>query len=299
MTSLSEVELSKTEPDRPLYPPKLISVQILDNPFDDIVPRITKEEKKAQQKAKRQAMENREKERDRKKVKKNVGLLSFGEAEEVEVGKEKRGGISSHDLLKDDKRLKNESIAGRERETFEKEERRESETKENGKGKEKEKEKKKSKEKEKESGDLDLSSIRTSHSKSTQSDSASKIQSLEDSIRGLSSSNQNIEEKKEVEKKVNKGRELLEQARLHYSNNNASSSSKSSSTSGKKKESEALKALEKFQNSLREGKKEKESSSNGKGKERKWLEVEDEEIPPEDREYGAGDDDDDDWRSHR
>lgn len=292
MTSLGEVELSKTEPDRPVYPPKLISIQILDNPFDDIVPRITREEKKAQQKAKREAMESREKDRERKRTKKNTGLLSFGEAEETEGGDEFKGkGKSSHDLL-EDKRLKKESSASIA--TLEvpiKEDQRGGERK---KEKGREKEEKKSKISTSEDTTSDLSSLRSKHLKSIKSESATQIAMLEDSIRGISKKPfTSIEESKEATKKINKGRELLEQARSHYSSSKSGGSSK-----GKSADSDAVKALERFQKSLREDKgKEAEGSSS---KSRKRAEVEDEEIPPEDREYGAGDSDDDgDWRSHR
>lgn len=53
--SISEVELSEEEPDRPVFPPKLHTIKVLDNPFDDIVPRITKEEKREQEEAKRRS----------------------------------------------------------------------------------------------------------------------------------------------------------------------------------------------------------------------------------------------------
>ncbi len=47
-------------------PPKIKGVRILENPFDDIVPRITAEEKRAQQRAKEQSQRERE-EMERKK----------------------------------------------------------------------------------------------------------------------------------------------------------------------------------------------------------------------------------------
>lgn len=68
--SLAEVELSQTEPDRPVYPPKLHSVRVVENPFDDVVPRITREEREEQEQARREALARRGEERDRKKVKK-------------------------------------------------------------------------------------------------------------------------------------------------------------------------------------------------------------------------------------
>lgn len=105
MLALSEVELSTTEPDRPVYPPKLLRVEVVDNPFPDIVPRITREEREAQASAKKHAAERRaEPEHERKKKKKNTALLSFGEEEEVDpMPRTAKKPISSHDLLHDKK----------------------------------------------------------------------------------------------------------------------------------------------------------------------------------------------------
>ncbi|KAH9072281.1 cyclophilin-like protein [Lactarius deliciosus] len=63
---------------RPVYPPKIKTVRIIDNPFDDIVPRITAEEKRAQQRARQAAIREREEIVRRKGAKKDTKLLSFG-----------------------------------------------------------------------------------------------------------------------------------------------------------------------------------------------------------------------------
>ncbi|KAH9022488.1 cyclophilin-like protein [Lactarius pseudohatsudake] len=63
---------------RPVYPPKIKTVRIIDNPFDDIVPRITAEEKRAQQRARQTAIREREEIVRRKGAKKDTKLLSFG-----------------------------------------------------------------------------------------------------------------------------------------------------------------------------------------------------------------------------
>ncbi|KAH9004564.1 cyclophilin-like protein [Lactarius hatsudake] len=63
---------------RPVYPPKIKTVRIIDNPFDDIVPRITAEEKRAQQRARQVAIREREEIARRKGAKKDTKLLSFG-----------------------------------------------------------------------------------------------------------------------------------------------------------------------------------------------------------------------------
>ncbi|KAH9066535.1 cyclophilin-like protein [Lactarius vividus] len=65
---------------RPVYPPKIKTVRIIDNPFDDIVPRITAEEKRAQQRARQAAIREREetaRERGQRKFR-DTKLLSFG-----------------------------------------------------------------------------------------------------------------------------------------------------------------------------------------------------------------------------
>lgn len=87
------------EDDRPLYPPKIIKTEVLNNPFPDIEPRITKrsEEIKDSTKTKKTGV-------------KNFNLLSFGEeAEEDEeesaiINKQFSGkGKSAHDRLSDPK----------------------------------------------------------------------------------------------------------------------------------------------------------------------------------------------------
>ncbi|KAJ7080832.1 cyclophilin-like domain-containing protein [Mycena belliarum] len=78
---IGEMELG--DDGRPVYPPKIKSIRIVDNPFDDIVPRITAAEKRAQQRAREDAQREREELERRKGAKKNVQLLSFGEDEEA------------------------------------------------------------------------------------------------------------------------------------------------------------------------------------------------------------------------
>ncbi|CAL1715365.1 unnamed protein product [Somion occarium] len=79
-------EMEVDENERPLYPPKIKTIRILENPFDDIVPRITAEEKRAQQRAREEGQREREEEQRRRGAKKDVKLLSFGgdEGEEEE-----------------------------------------------------------------------------------------------------------------------------------------------------------------------------------------------------------------------
>ncbi|KAF9268586.1 cyclophilin-like protein [Marasmius fiardii PR-910] len=97
---IGEMELDKNE--RPVYPPKIKSIRIMDNPFPDIVPRITAAEKRAQQKAREQVQREREEEMRKKGAKKNTKLLSFGvdEGGEEEASVEfKKKAIFRPDLM--------------------------------------------------------------------------------------------------------------------------------------------------------------------------------------------------------
>jgi hypothetical protein len=58
-------------------PPKIKTVRILDNPFPDIVPRITAEEKRAQQRAREAAQKEREQEMRLRGAKKLVPCGSY------------------------------------------------------------------------------------------------------------------------------------------------------------------------------------------------------------------------------
>jgi peptidyl-prolyl cis-trans isomerase SDCCAG10 len=53
-------------------PPKIKTIRILDNPYPEIVPRITAAEKRAQQKAREQAIREREDEIRRRGAKKYI-----------------------------------------------------------------------------------------------------------------------------------------------------------------------------------------------------------------------------------
>lgn len=75
MVRLNEIE---TEGDRPLYPPKIVKTQILDNPFDDIVPRENIARKK-QEKDPKSAEGSK---KSKAKAVKNFSVLSFGEEAE-------------------------------------------------------------------------------------------------------------------------------------------------------------------------------------------------------------------------
>ncbi|KAG8706574.1 Peptidyl-prolyl isomerase cwc27 [Ceratobasidium sp. 395] len=79
---IGQLELGENE--RPLYPPKIKTIRIVEDPFGDIVPRITAAEKRAQQLAKEASQRQREEAIRKKGAKKNVALLSFGDNAEAE-----------------------------------------------------------------------------------------------------------------------------------------------------------------------------------------------------------------------
>ncbi|KAA1098542.1 Peptidyl-prolyl isomerase cwc27 [Puccinia graminis f. sp. tritici] len=99
---LGEVEIDKNE--RPIHPPIIKSVEVIDNPFPDIVPRITSAQRKEQAKARKEAKKEKQKEKmlaKHKALAKNKGLLSFAEEEkltETSDGFKNRKLKSAHDL---------------------------------------------------------------------------------------------------------------------------------------------------------------------------------------------------------
>ncbi|XP_073129450.1 peptidyl-prolyl cis-trans isomerase CYP57 [Henckelia pumila] len=101
LLQLGEVETDKD--DRPLDPlPKILSVEVLWNPFDDIVPRI----------APTKSLPSSEKKEVKQKVTKKLNLLSFGEEaeeEEKELAAFNTKIKSSHDVLEDPRLLKEEN----------------------------------------------------------------------------------------------------------------------------------------------------------------------------------------------
>lgn len=77
LLTLNDIELVPGSDDKPLYPPMIKKVVVLENPFEDIVPRITPAERKEQDKAKREMKLERikQKELGRRKGTKYVLLL--------------------------------------------------------------------------------------------------------------------------------------------------------------------------------------------------------------------------------
>ncbi|KAF7817366.1 peptidyl-prolyl cis-trans isomerase CYP57 isoform X2 [Senna tora] len=96
---LGELETDKN--DRPLDPPKIFSVEVLWNPFDDIVPRTVQPQI--------QTSTDTDNKDSKKKTVKKLNLLSFGEEaeeEEKELASLKQKIKSSHDVLDDPRLLK-------------------------------------------------------------------------------------------------------------------------------------------------------------------------------------------------
>lgn len=105
LLSLGEVETNKDN-DWPLDPPpRIISVEVLWNPFEDIIPRVIPKP------SNKPATDTENKDSKKKAVKK-LNLLSFGEEaeeEEKELAAVKQKIKSSHDVLNDPRLLKEEN----------------------------------------------------------------------------------------------------------------------------------------------------------------------------------------------
>ncbi|KAJ7548364.1 hypothetical protein O6H91_07G008900 [Diphasiastrum complanatum] len=106
LLKLGDLETDKD--DRPLDPPRIISVEVLWNPFEDIVPRqLAKRPDTVAFQGANQEVKAAE------KGKKKLNLLSFGEEalQEEELLVTVKGKIkSSHDVLEDPRLLKEETI---------------------------------------------------------------------------------------------------------------------------------------------------------------------------------------------
>jgi hypothetical protein len=67
--------LELDEQEKPVRPPKIRAIRIIENPFDDIIPRITREEREAQRKAKLEAKREAEVREKRSKAKKYATVI--------------------------------------------------------------------------------------------------------------------------------------------------------------------------------------------------------------------------------
>lgn len=246
----------------------------------------------------------------------NTGLLSFGAAEEVEEPADPKynGGKSSHDLLKNDKRLKRESSqvatpsdsAGPQG-TLQNAHASTSETK--GAQTERTGAKKQRSSREE---PVDLSSIRREHESSQAArDAASQIEELEASIRGLSKRKETTELGKETKaRKINRGKQLLEEARQKYTAAAAQSKTARHAVRPEDRERDTMALLRKFQStgsgsgvpSQRNG----SAAATSKSPAQETLIKDEDEDPSEAgmREYGASDEEEErqagsSWRNHR
>ncbi|KAG2223588.1 hypothetical protein INT45_001670 [Circinella minor] len=108
---MSEMDTDANE--RPLYPPRIKSTEIVLNPFDDIVPRITKREKKLARALEKQKQAELEAKKKKKKEKKQLNLLSFGEEAEEMIPKDdkKNKKSSSYDFLPEEKKISSTELS--------------------------------------------------------------------------------------------------------------------------------------------------------------------------------------------
>jgi peptidyl-prolyl cis-trans isomerase SDCCAG10 len=98
-------ELETDKDDRPIYDARIITSEILSNPFDDIVPRTTREERKRNEEEEERRRQELEKKKKSKGTK-NLALLSFGEEASADALVPKLKIQSSHDIAKDPRLLK-------------------------------------------------------------------------------------------------------------------------------------------------------------------------------------------------
>ncbi|XP_063068492.1 spliceosome-associated protein CWC27 homolog [Engraulis encrasicolus] len=130
MLRLAEVECDADE--RPLNPHKVRATEVLHSPFDDIIPREVKKNRKDKKE---------EGKKSQSKATKNFSLLSFGEEaeEEEEIVKQasqtmKGKSKSSHDLLKDDPLLSTVPVVDKKKDKDEEGESEDSDLEEAGEG---------------------------------------------------------------------------------------------------------------------------------------------------------------------
>jgi len=90
--------------DRPLHPPRILRTEVLENPFKDIVPRSTAEERVEKQR--KQEEEEKAKTLVKKAKKQNKALLSFGDDEGEEAPSIKTKIKSVYDLEQEPKPTK-------------------------------------------------------------------------------------------------------------------------------------------------------------------------------------------------
>ena len=99
-------ELNVDDHERPLFPPKVISVDVLWNPFDDMIPRITAAERQmAKQKETEAASAEVKSKEAHPKKKKNLAVLSFADEEDGNNEGPFTKVKSLHDVVENDSRM--------------------------------------------------------------------------------------------------------------------------------------------------------------------------------------------------
>ncbi|WVQ98305.1 hypothetical protein IAU59_005428 [Kwoniella sp. CBS 9459] len=221
--------------ERPVVPPKIKGIRIIENPFDDIVPRITAAERKAQQKARLEAKKDMEFREKRAKAKKNTGLLSFGDSEEIPATevKVKKKGMTRQDLVEPEVPAPAKPVPSfvDVPESL----------KDIGSSSKKETEK----EKEKKAA-VDLKEIRAQHEREKAGSSAARqaeIKRMEEDLRRLKNRKGNASESdsdSHRESKRRKGPSVLEQELAKYSKGRGRAAAKHGNKRGRKDEEDDL-----------------------------------------------------------
>ncbi|KAJ8516888.1 hypothetical protein ONZ45_g5862 [Pleurotus djamor] len=275
---IGEMEIGENE--RPVYPPKIKTIRIIDNPFDDIVPRITAAEKRAQQRAREDAQREREEAERRKGAKKNTKLLSFGGDEDADEEEEpvtfKKKQIARPDLIE------NPDVPTK-LPDFVSEPARHNKS---SRPKEKEPEAKPSKPEKSRKTDDDITKIREKHAQeqaASENSRKAEIEKMELEIRKLTKRRDGDDSDEERAKKKPK-KSYLEEEMAKYSKNRGIQ--KKGKDGRKKDESNVLAALSSFRTKLQstmlvddepadERPTEEGESAEAKGPEEEGLEVDD------------------------
>jgi len=245
MLKMEELEVD-SETERPIYPPKILSISIINNPFDDILPRITSEEKKASELA---AKLKNETKKPKKKEKKRLNLLSFGAEEEehekdLEASKINTKIKSSHDLLTEDTHLSNKVSVDLEKEKIVKKD-----ENINGRNRSTEKESDNTK-KENNEGDKEYKTI-----DEIKSEKMKNIQNEINKIKKefmVKDKKKSSKENNKDNKKKKRGLELLQMEREKYLNSSKAISKKSKKHKSSHDEDETLKLMLNFKKQLQD-----------------------------------------------
>ncbi|KAG2110502.1 cyclophilin-like domain-containing protein [Suillus discolor] len=246
---IGEMEIGENE--RPVYPPKIKSITIVDNPFPDIIPRITAAEKRAQQRAREAGQREREEAERRRGAKKDVKLLSFGgeQDDETEPVAFKKKNIARPDLVDNPDATgipMPESLLGPPKKSNEPPRERASE-----KESSKHQHEKPSKSSKSEGADKDIKKIRETHAKEKASGSDARrteIEQMESEIRRLTRKREGGEDSDEeaARKKAKPTKSYLEEELAKYSKGRGLQKK----GKGKKDEGDVLAALNSFRGLL-------------------------------------------------